>query len=265
MARKFIIILRDISDILDRSFVLYKRNFIYMIIVLSIVSLPFAIFYALFSNAVPRAKFIIDIIQAFFVYNLLGCAQVYVVGEIMRGKKIKILLIYRYVLRKCWKVIRITFFITLLCIPILLFLSLVMFLLLSFVFSREFTQNLSYMVITTIIIIITSRYYVVIPVVIFEDLQPLNAMRRSWSLSKSNTTLVVLSNFLSWLLTIPLISLPIIITALKYEFFGLVSFSNILNESSLYVVTQVGLTVTLPITYTVQVMVYYHLISRSEE
>jgi membrane-anchored glycerophosphoryl diester phosphodiesterase (GDPDase) len=114
-----------------------------------------------------------------------------------------------------------------------------------------------------IIIALATRWGVVLPAIMFESLSASDGLRRSWFLTKNEFWHTCIPIFSSSLLSYLIVALPALLIDYLFQWLSVPEVVLVGTMSSL-VLTQLGQIIALPLTLSIQVILYYDLRVRHE-
>lgn len=255
---------QSIGDIFDAAVRLYRTHFTTFFGIVAVVLVPMTIFKLLGLYLWNNISFV-DLVQNFLVTNLATGVLAIVISCLYLGQSIEISAAYRQGARYIWRMLVASFALGLLALAIFLpfFLCIVGVVVRSSDSTTLELVSLIGLLMLVPIAWLLTRYVFITQAIVLEQNRPIDALKRSWQLTRNSfwriLMVVVAVSLLTYLLTtIPALLLNWVLT--------LVGMPNLLSAAQIasIVVTQLGLMLAMPIQLAIYTLLYYDMRVRHE-
>lgn len=255
---------QSIGDIFDAAVRLYRTHFTTFFGIVAVALVPMTIF-KLLALYLWNTSTLVDLVQNFLVTNFATGVLAIVISRLYLGQSVAIGTAYRQGARYIWPMLVASFALGLLAVGIFLPFFLGMFAI-AFRSSGGTALGLTLaMGLLTLVLIawLFTRYVFITQAIVLEQCRPIDALKRSWQLTRNAfwriLAVVGAVSLLTYLLTvIPTLLLNWILT--------LVGMPNLLNAAQIasIVVAQIGLMLAMPIQLAIYTLLYYDMRVRHE-
>jgi hypothetical protein len=242
-----------VGEILDRAFRLYRANFRLFIGIVSVLLVPFLVL-ELLSLFIFHETRLVSSIRSFLTGYLLDGAMIWVTSHSYLGHPTSMKDSYRQA-RRCFR----PFFGA-------SFLQVLAYLPAGILFALGTVGGALGIVIMALfvapyIIFLSTRWGLSFPAIMLENMNGTNGLTRSWSLTSKDFWRVCVVLTASSVLSYMAISLPAIMIVYAMQLFDALS---MIGPALSSVLTQLGAIMSLPLTMSILVILYYDLRVRRE-
>lgn len=253
----------SISDLLDATFRLYRAHFLLFCRITAILLVPLTII-GIFTKLLPVADSILGLCQSLVVNNLLTAALVYVAGQLYFQQMPSTKTAYQTGWQKCVRVWGAMFLQGLALIVPIIAVAAVIFLATVAGISAVLVGTVGGVVMLCVILFFTMRWYVAVPIIVLEGLGAVDGLQRSWNLTKSRKWHVLATSLSLGTIAFIFTTMPTLFVNYGSSILGTFGVELSVSAQVAYVITQLGLILTLPLTAIGQTLVYYDLRVRAE-
>jgi hypothetical protein len=253
---------QSMGDLFDAAVRLYRAHFATFFGIVAVLLVPATILKLLALNS-PGATSALELLQSTLLNNFGTGVLAITIGRLYLGQPVTIGAAYRQGARAIWRLLVASFALGLLAVGAMLPM-------LACIFALAFnTRNTGVLTVVAVALMIVpvafllTRYVFVTQAVVLEESGPVDALKRSWQLTRGSfwriAAVVVAVSLLSALLT----RIPVMLLSWTVVFFGL---SDLLVAAQLggMVISQVGLMLAMPIQLAIYTLLYYDMRVRHE-